>query len=150
MSVTKIRSSWENGDLVFKNLDGNKVMNIPSGGGGRYVEKVALTAGNANAFAFAWQNPNACKIIIESVFIDITTAGGTAGSVLDVGIVNAATDTASTIHNDLDLNAAALSKCTGVGKMSEKGGATDYLTGKILTQNAAALVGNAYIIYFPV
>jgi hypothetical protein len=148
MPATKVKSVWENGNLVFKNNSGHRVMNIPESGGGRYVEKIALKAGNANAFAFAWQNPNDCEIIVESVFVDITTAGGTAGSVLDVGIVNAATDTASTIHNDLDLNATGLTKCTGVGKMSKAGGATDHLTGKILTQNAAALVGNAYIIYF--
>lgn len=73
------------------------------------VAKVALTAGNANAFAFAWQNPESSKILVHRVLVDITTAGGTASSVLDVGVVADATSTADTLIDGLDLNAAALS-----------------------------------------
>lgn len=119
------------------------------------VVKVPLTAGNTNAFAFAWQNPEATKIMVHKVLIDITTAGGTGSSVLDVGIVADATSTADTLIDGLDLNAAALSdniteKGTNGksrGKVDELGGTNDYITGKILAQNAASLVANAYIHY---
>ena len=44
----------------------------------------ALAPGNANAFAFAWANPCTYAIWVEPL-IDVTTAGGTAGAVQDVG-----------------------------------------------------------------
>lgn len=124
----------------------------------RRIAKVALTAGNANAFAFAWQNPLASKIIVDRVLIDITTAGGTASSVLDVGPAGDATSTADTLIDGLDLNAAALSDNISNGgtngkaraKLDENGGTNDYITGKILAQNAASLAGYAYIHYYAV
>lgn len=119
------------------------------------VAKVALTAGNANAIAFAWQNPLATKVLVHRVMIDITTAGGTGSSVLDVGAVADATSTADTLIDGLDLNATGLSdnienqgtNGKSCAKLDENGGSTDYITGKILAQNAASLVGYAYIHY---
>lgn len=119
------------------------------------VAKVALTAGNANAIAFAWQNPEASKIMVHRVIVDRTTAGGTATSVLDVGPVADAISTADTLIDGLDLNATGVAdNITDKGtnglsraKLDENGGTTDYLTGKILVANAASLVGNAYIFY---
>ena len=119
------------------------------------VAKVALAAGNANAMAFAWQNPESNKILITRVIVDVTTAGGSATSVLDVDVVANATATADTIINGLDLDATGVTDHllvagTGVGgvhKADEKGGANDYVTGKILVANAASLVGNVYIFY---
>ena len=122
------------------------------------VAKVALVAGNANAFAFAWQNPEASKIIVHRVIVDRTAAGGTATSVLDVGVAPTATDTADTLIDGLDLNATGVAdNVSDVGtngkaraKVDEKGGTNDYITGKILTANAASLAGYAYIHYMVV
>ena len=119
------------------------------------VAKVALTAGVANAFAFAWQNPESNAVLVTRVIVDITTAGGTATAVMDVGVVANATSTAADIFNDIDLNSAAISDNLlvagtgqgGVHKLDENGGTTPYITGKILTEKAEALVGNVYIIY---
>lgn len=122
---------------------------------GLKVAKGTLKAGNANAFAFVWENPEASKIIVTRVLINITTAGGTGSSVLDVGVVADATSTADTLINGLDLNATGIfDNITDKGEhgksrqvVDEKGGTNDYITGKILTQNAATLVGKYYIFY---
>lgn len=37
------------------------------------VARVALAGGNANAFAFAWANPETSKIIVTRVVVDVTT-----------------------------------------------------------------------------
>jgi hypothetical protein len=122
---------------------------------GLKIAKGALTAGNANDFAFAWQNPEASKIIVTRVLINITTAGGTGSSVLDVGVVENATSTADNLIDGLDLNATGIfDNITDKGDngksrqvVDEKGGTNDYITGKILVQDAAALAGKYYILY---
>ena len=119
------------------------------------VVKVALAAGNANAYAFAWQNPESSKIIVHRVIVDRTTAGGTATSVIDIGVVANATSTAADLIDGLDLNATGVADNISDGgtdgkarqKVDENGGSNDYITGKILTANAASLVGNVYIHY---
>ena len=122
----------------------------------RYIVE-DLASGNANAFAFAVQNPEGVDCIVTNVIVDITTAGGTASSVLDVDVVANATSTGASIIDGLDLNA------TGVGdrhddagtnggepkKWDKKGGSNDYVTGKILAQNAANLAGKVIIEYVP-
>lgn len=108
---------------------------------------VDLAGGAANAFAFAWQNPESVPIYVEKVILDITVAGGTATSVIDVGAVNAATDTASNILNDVDANAVGVSVYSGGLKMTAKNGALDHITGKILTEAATALEGTVIIRY---
>ena len=122
---------------------------------GLKVAKGTLKAGDADAFAFAWENPEASKIIVTRVLINITTAGGTGSSVLDVGVVADATSTADTLIDGLDLNTTGIfDNITDKGNdgksrqvVDENGGTNDYITGKILTQNAAALVGKYYIFY---
>lgn len=127
----------------------------PGFGGDLKMAKVALASGNANAFAFAWQNPENTKILIHRVMVNRTAAGGTAGGLLDVGIVANATSTADTLIDGLDLNATGLAdnisdvgtngKSRGI--VDENGGTNDYITGKILAQNAASLAGYVYIYY---
>ena len=124
-----------------------------------YVKVVsgALASGNADAFAFAWQNPEDESIIVHRVLVDVTTAGGTGSSVLDVGKVAGATATADTLIDGADLNAVAVydsadstlagTNGRGVAKLDKKGGTNDHITGKILTQNAASLAGKYYIFY---
>lgn len=122
---------------------------------GLKVAKGTLTAGDADAFAFVWENPEASKIIVTRVLINITTAGGTDSSVLNVGVVANATSTADTLIDGLNLNATGIfDNITDKGNdgksrqvVDENGGANYYITGKILAQNAASLVGKYYIFY---
>lgn len=162
--IANVRAAWESGSLLFKTLTGNTILklDVDTGRvampGSRVIAKVALTAGSANDYAFAWQNPEAAKIIVERVLVNLDTAGGSGNSVLDVGVVANATSTADTLIDGLDLNTTGLfdnivDKGTN-GKarqlVDEKGGTNDYVTGKILVANAAALVGDVYIVYFTV
>jgi hypothetical protein len=131
---------------------------VASSDGNLVCSKVALTAGAADAFALAWQNPEATAILVDRVIVDITTAGGTATAVLDVAVVANATSTGDTILDGVDLNATGLSDSlngtdngtNGGGKVvqvDEADGTNDYITGKILVEAASSLVGNAYIYY---
>ena len=120
----------------------------------RYIVE-DLASGNANAFAI--QNPEGVDSLVTNVIVDITTAGGTASSVLDVDLVDGATDTGDDIIDGLDLNATGTSdrhKSAGSNggapvKWDKKGGTNDHVTGKILVQNAASLVGKVIIEYVP-
>lgn len=122
----------------------------------RYIVE-ALTAGNANAFAFAVQNPEGVDYVITNVVVDVTTAGGTGSSVLDVDVAANATSTGDSIVDGLDINQTgtfdrhknAGSKGGAPLKWDKKGGTNDYVTGKILVQNAASLVGTVVIEYVP-
>ena len=126
--------------------------------GGVKVVKGALAAGAADAFAFTWQNPETIAVLVQKVIIDITHAGGTATSVLDVGVAASATGTADTILDGVDLNAAAITVNTDVAssgtnadekvhKVDENGGTNDWVTGKILVEKCDDLVGKYYIEY---
>ena len=122
----------------------------------RYVVE-DLASGNANAFAFAVQNPEGVDCVVTNVVVDITTAGGSATSVLDVDVAGSATGTGDDIIDGLDLNATGTSDRhqnagTNGGapvKWDKNGGTNDYVTGKILAQNAASLVGKVIIEYVP-
>lgn len=119
------------------------------------VAKVALAPGNANAFSFAWQNPEASAIIVHRVIVDRTTAGGTASSVLDIGTAANATTASDNLIDGLDANATGVADniddqgTNGKSRqrLDANGGTTDFITGRILVQNAASLAGNAYIYY---
>lgn len=122
-------------------LQGNRV---------KYAQ-VALTAGNANAFCMAWQNPTAGQIMILKLIIQIGTAGGTAGALLNFGTGATATTASDNLIDGMDANATGLydnidSKGTN-GKATGVLTAGQYLTGQILVQNAAALVAVATIEY---
>ena len=101
----------------------------------RYIVE-ALASGNANAFAFAVQNPEAVDCIVTNVIVDITTSGGTASSVLDVDVAADATSTGDSIIDGLDLNATGVADRhddagTNGGealKWDKNGGANDYVT----------------------
>jgi hypothetical protein len=122
--------------------------------------QVALSSGNANAFAVALQNPETVDVIIVRCILDITTAGGTASSVLDIDVVGSATSTGDDIFDGVDANATGISDSlnstdngtNGEGKSwkwDKKDGTNDYVTAKILAQNAASLAGKLYIQYVP-
>lgn len=118
----------------------------------------SLTAGSADAIAFARRNPEFQDILIKKVTIRITTPGGTAGSLLDVGIADDATGTnlGTEFFDDVDLNTAAIVNSTiatpGTQTVEvlcqDTASATDaYVVGKILVENASSLVGSYYIEY---
>lgn len=119
------------------------------------VASGALTAGLVNTFAFAWENPETSRILVTRVLVDVTTAGGTATAVLDVGPAADATTHSDTLIDGVDLNAAAIydniddQGTNGLSKVGvdENGGTTSFITGQILTEAASALVGNYYIFY---
>ena len=122
----------------------------------RYIVE-DLAPGNANAFAFAVQNPEGVDCVVTNVIVDITTAGGTASSVLDIDVVADAPSTGDTIIDGLDLNATGVAdRHDNAGsnggepkKWDKNGGSNDYVTGKILAQNAASLAGKVIIEYVP-
>jgi len=115
----------------------------------------SLDDGAANAFAFAWQNIEAQEIIVTRVLIDITTAGGTANSVLDVGGAPDSTTHSADLIDGIDLDAVDIYDNLGDGgvtgnnqiKLDATGGVTDWITGQILVADALNLVGKYYIEY---
>lgn len=134
----------------------------PSQAGIDYVHEkcivASLTPGAANAFAFAIQNPERVDCLITHLVLDITTAGGTATSVLDVDTVDGPTDTGDDIIDGLDINQTGAFDniknpgTNGDGKpvrWGKRGSSTDYLTGKILVANASNLAGKVVVKYVP-
>jgi hypothetical protein len=109
----------------------------------------ALTAGNANAFTIAWQNPEA-QAIWAQLMVELTTAGGTAGALLDAGSGASATTASDNLIDGADLNATNLLVSSAWVKLDANGGATDWITGQILVANAASLVGRFYVKYMGV
>ncbi len=119
----------------------------------------SLTAGNANAITFAWHNPESQDILISKVVLGITTPGGTALSVIQVGIADDATGTnlGSEFFTGIDANSSAVNDSYLAGDTGaqtkwvfcqDSVSATDgWVVGKILTQNAASLAGSYYIEY---
>jgi hypothetical protein len=164
-STANIKSVWTAGSLYFKSLLTNTVvmeLNAVTGTvdmpATRKVVRVPLVPGAANAYAFAFQNPESANIIIERVMVNITTAGGTAGALLNVGTGATATTASSNLLTGLNINQTGvydnLSDAGASGKsralLNIAGGATSYITGQITTANASALAGTAYIVYFTV
>lgn len=115
------------------------------------IAVISLTAGNANAIAFSWENPVTGSIIIDKVILNVTTAGGTGGGLLDIGTANDATTGSDNLIDGADANAVAIydnitDKGTN-GKTSAVLATGKFINGQIKAQNAAALVGKVYIIY---
>ena len=126
---------------------------------GLKIARVALAGGNANAFAFAWANPETSKIIVTRLVVDVTTKGAVADALLDCGPAASATTASDLLIDGLDIASAVIcaDNITNKGqnglslcKLDAVGGTTAYITGQILVQNAAALAGYAYIFYHKV
>ncbi len=117
----------------------------------------SLVAGNANAIAVAFHNPYAQDAFVDKVVVEITTPGGTALSVIQVGIADdaAGTNLGSEFFTAIPANAAAILSSEVAGDtgnqvkpvlLQDSASATDgWVVGKILTQNAASLAGKYYI-----
>jgi len=119
------------------------------------VAKVALSPGAKDAFAFAWQNPESTPIMVTRVLVDITTAGGTATAVLDIGTAADAETGSDNLIDGLDANTTGLADNITDGgtngksrqRLDAKDGAIAYITGQIVTEKAEDLAGNVYIEY---
>jgi len=118
----------------------------------------SLAGGSANAFAFAWQNPESVQILVLAVQLKVTAAGG-ASSIIDVGTAGD-----GTTHSDNLIDGGALdgtptfylnnindggTNGKAMQLMDAKGGTTDYITGQILTADAPNLAGTYTIVYIP-
>ncbi|HMZ31440.1 MAG TPA: hypothetical protein PLY13_02985, partial [Methanoregulaceae archaeon] len=120
------------------------------------VARADLTAGLENAFAFAWQNPEATAILVHRVLVDVTAVAGTAGALLDVGTAGNATTHSDNLLDGLDIQAATglfdnIEDKGSNGKtrqrLDAKDGTTDYITGQILAAAGSSLAGKVYIYY---
>ena len=138
-----------------------KNMISPDRPGVSYVAKrylvTDLEPGGANSTAFSIRNPEEVDCIVTNVVVDITSAGGSAASVLDVDVVAGPDDSGDNIIDGLNLNA------TGIGdryknggtnggsavKWERRGGGNDYLTGSIKAQRASNLGGKVMVEYVP-
>jgi hypothetical protein len=124
---------------------------------GLHIEKKALAAVDTAGGIFSWQNPLDQKVM-ATIIIEVTTAAS-AACTIDVGRAGDATTSADNLIDGLDVNAAAgeFNAIDNKGtngrawrKVDEKGGTTDFITGSKATGASAGLVGNAYILYFPI
>jgi hypothetical protein len=149
------------GVLITNDAGNNIVRNNPgfiASGEARTISG-SLAAGNANAISFARQNPEAANILVQKVVVEITTPGGTALSVLKVGLADdaAGTNIGTQFFTGLDANSAKVNDSTVVGdtgaqfewQWTAPNGAANYgwIVGQILTQNAASLAGKYYVTY---
>ena len=139
--------------ITAKILDAN-VTNAKLATDNVKIVTVALTPGVANDFCLAWENPEVVPILVTRILVDITTAGGTVGAVLDFGAAADDTTPSDTLINGVNANAVAIydnllaaNQGGTAVKLDAKGGTTAFITGQILTEAASALVGNAYIFY---
>jgi len=120
-----------------------------------------LTAGNAGSIGFAWHTNvvGGQEILIKKVVIEVTTAGGTVGSHLDVGIADNAAGLNRGIEffdnlllNSVQINDSCLGADGGTQTKwvfcDDSSSATNgWIVGEILDANAANLVGTYYIEY---
>jgi hypothetical protein len=113
---------------------------------------------HATDYNLNWQNPHASKIIVTRLIIYLTTAGGTALSVLDAGTAAATGTHSDNLIDGLDLNTTGIFDNitdAGINGMSrqivdENGGANDWVCGQIMVADAINLVGRYYIEYMGV
>jgi len=114
-----------------------------------------LSVGVANDQAFTEQNPENVAVIVTRVFVDVTTAGGTLNSLLDVGSATNATTSSDNLIDGVDINTTALydniddqgSSGNSKQRLDANGGTTDWVTGTIIDADADNLEGNYVIEY---
>lgn len=116
------------------------------------IIKVALTASDAAAGLFSWQNTEeSAAIIVTRVILDVTTAA-TGACTANVG--QAATSTgADNLIDGVDIGTAAglfdnLGDAGTNGKKQQKVADDEFVTGSVATGASAGLVGSAYIHYY--
>ena len=120
------------------------------------LARIALAGGLTNAFSFNWQNPESVAIIVIQCAVNVTTAGG-AGATIDIGPATGTGVLGSALIDGqaLDgvtpywLNSFTNQAGTGLtcGYLNAAGGATDWVTGRILIADSANLAGYCYLFY---
>ena len=111
----------------------------------------SLVSGDADDFAFAWENTTGEDIVIIRVIVDVTTAGGTPAATLTVGTAANATTEGDNLITGADINAT---NAYDNLDLANEGVSTfqklpdgEFVTGRIKTASAAALRGDVYIFY---
>lgn len=119
------------------------------------IAKVALGVGTSGGGVFSWQNPESTSIIIDRIFLNVTTAA-TAAATVDVGTTATnATTSSDNLIDGLDVNTAAglfdniTDKGTN-GKSRQLLASGKWVTASQASGAVAGLVGYAYISYFKV
>tara|TARA_R100000278_G_scaffold120107_1_gene102191 strand:+ start:263 stop:712 length:450 start_codon:yes stop_codon:yes gene_type:complete len=114
---------------------------------------VAITATThaAGDHGLAWKNPENEDIIVEGVFLDVTTAA-TGSPTIDLGVAANGTTGSDNLLDGVDVGSAAIMATSGVnggtnGKMYQPMTSSQWITGDF-SASAAGLVGNLYIRYF--
>lgn len=119
------------------------------------VAVVALAAVDTAGGLFAWENPEASKVLVTGLRVHVTTAASGACTA-DIGPAVDGTTLNDTGIDGLDVNAA-----TGVFDyedgggangnkylvVDENGGTTSFITGSVASGASAGIVGNVYIEY---
>lgn len=156
--------------IAFNYVKGNDLANIQDNGstntqwfqniggigrGERRTLSGTLSSGAQNAFAFTAQNPENVAVAIVRVLVDVTTAGGTAGALIDVGSAANSSTGSDNLIDGADINTQALydniddqgSNGASKQRLDENGGSTDWVTGQIVTADANSLAGNYVLEY---
>ena len=138
-----------------QDVDGTDLVMLP--GNWLRVDLSALAAAND---IVAVLNPFEIDVLIAHAVIRVVTAGGTATAVIDVDVVDAATDTGDDIFDGVDANAAAVisSDAAGAGTNAEhtawlwgaSGTNPDHVSSKLLVEAAASLEAYLYLQVIPV
>lgn len=137
-----------------QDVDGTALMWLP--GNWLRIDISALAAANDIVGVL---NPFGLDVIITEKVIRVKTAGGTATAVIDVDVVDLATDTGDDIFDGVDANAAAVihDKAAGAGTNAEhtahlwgkSGTNPDHVSAKLLVEAAASLVAYVYLHCLP-
>lgn len=120
--------------------------------------RAKLTAATIGKFIFAIQNPEAVECVIYDVVLHVTTGATDTTCAVDVDIGGSSTGTGDSIMDGMtEMDAAGVyDRHTQAGsnggnavKWDENGGSNDWVTGKVATADATALVGEVVVLYMP-
>ena len=116
------------------------------------VAKVALNAVDTAGGIFAWANPENGAIIVERVYIDVTTHA-TAACTVDIGTTaTSATTLSDNLIDGVDVGTATittdnLQSPSTNGKQLQRLAAGKWVTASTASGASAGIVGNAWIQY---
>lgn len=115
------------------------------------IVKVALAAVDTGGGVFSWVNPESVAVIVQRVWLDVTTASSGACTV-DVGTT--ATSATTLSDNLIDgLSVAAIGLANNItdigtnGKSRQKLAVGKWVTASVASGASTGLVGSAYIEY---
>ncbi len=115
------------------------------------VASAPLVASDAAAGILSWENPESEAIIILQLLLDVITKTTDGMCTVDAGVDTDGTNSVDTLINGQDIGAATgVFASTALLKLDENGGTTPFITVSKATNNAAGLVGRAYIKYIKV